>query len=151
MVTLNKLGFRLLKARLAVAHALYGHCGPRNIRTDPKTLFKLGRRVHDSEAEAMQYIADNTSVPVPRVYCVYKYRRITSIKMDFVPGQLAFVWDEIQPAAQQAFLVEFQSYVRQIRSLISPTPASWVRRRQLLSRPSIPSRDQAYWAVLDSR
>ncbi|KAJ6460804.1 kinase-like domain-containing protein [Mycena vitilis] len=71
----------------------------------------------------MGFIRDHTSVPVPAVRCVYKYGKVTYIKMDFLPGKEAYIiWDRMPSADQQSVLAELESYVRQIRSLVPPSP-----------------------------
>ncbi|KAJ7457928.1 kinase-like domain-containing protein [Mycena galericulata] len=70
----------------------------------------------------MQYIANNTTVPVPKVHRVYKYNNVTVIEMEFVPGKEAYVLSGMSQTAQRALLDELESYVKQIRNLAPPTP-----------------------------
>lgn len=112
----------MLWARITLGELVYGRCGPRTVRTGPHTLIKFGSSVDESEAEAMQFIADNTSVPVPKVIRVHKYNITTFIEMKFVPGKEGHVWFTMSRPAQQALVKELESYLRQIRSLTPPTP-----------------------------
>ncbi|KAJ7079801.1 kinase-like domain-containing protein [Mycena belliarum] len=122
VVQLTAMGFRLLSVRLSAGSRIYGYYGPRTIRTGPRTFFKSGVRVDESEAEAMQFIANNTSIPVPKVHRVHKYNATTFIEMEFIPGKEAYVWYHMAPPDQRALLEELESYVRQLRSLVPPTP-----------------------------
>ncbi|KAJ6460805.1 hypothetical protein C8R47DRAFT_1160217 [Mycena vitilis] len=70
----------------------------------------------------MQFIRDNTTVPVPAVRCVYKYRNITYIEMDFLPGEEAYIWYNMSSEAQESLLAELESYLKQIRCLVPPSP-----------------------------
>jgi aminoglycoside phosphotransferase (APT) family kinase protein len=65
----------------------------------------------------MHFIKDNTSVPIPRVFRVHKYKGTTFIETEFIPGREAYVWHQ-----KQALMEELESYVKQIRSLDPPTP-----------------------------
>ncbi|KAJ7089794.1 kinase-like domain-containing protein [Mycena belliarum] len=122
VVQLTAMGYRFLSARLSAGRRIYGYYGPRTIRTGPRTFFKSGARVDESEAEAMQFVANNTCIPVPKVHRVYKYHAITFIEMEFIPGKEASVLYNMAPPDQRAILEELESYVRQIRSLVPPTP-----------------------------
>ncbi|KAJ7276623.1 kinase-like domain-containing protein [Mycena rebaudengoi] len=71
----------------------------------------------------MRFIAENTTVPVPKVYSVRKYGRVTAIEMEFVRGREAtHAWNTMSVEAQRALLEELISYVKQLRSLTPPTP-----------------------------
>ncbi|KAJ6632162.1 kinase-like domain-containing protein [Mycena sp. CBHHK59/15] len=113
----------MLNARIWSGKLIYGHCGPRTIRTGPHTLVKFGRSVDEAEADAMRFIAKNTSVPVPKVYSVRKYGGITYIEMEYIRGQeVTYVWHGMSTTARKVLLDDLESYVRQIRNLSPPSP-----------------------------
>jgi hypothetical protein len=50
-------------------------------------LVKTGPFVHLTEAATMNFVAANTSIPVPRVYCSFVHKKRAFILMERIQGQ----------------------------------------------------------------
>ncbi|MCJ1246430.1 hypothetical protein MMC30_003637 [Trapelia coarctata] len=53
-----------------------------------KWCVKYGKFQHISEAATMQFVAEHTSIPVPRVKCAFKHRKTTYIVMERINGEI---------------------------------------------------------------
>lgn len=93
--------------------------GPRILfLPDQNQILKAAPNIKSSEAEAMQYAARHTSVPVPEVYDSYIKDGCGYILMSKADGEpLADMWENLD-SVQRAFVVsQLQDYVGQLRSL----------------------------------
>ncbi|EME79021.1 uncharacterized protein MYCFIDRAFT_34938 [Pseudocercospora fijiensis CIRAD86] len=79
---------------------------------------KYGRFQHLSEAAAMQYVAANTSVPVPKVYCAFERKGVTYIVMSRLQGSpIGHRWEHRSEEAKARLLKQLREYVEEMRSL----------------------------------
>ncbi|THH02081.1 hypothetical protein EW026_g715 [Hermanssonia centrifuga] len=79
---------------------------------------KFGKPVASSEALAMEYVRQNTTIPVPKVHMVFVRERMTHIVMDLVPGskfmEAAFRMSEDE---LRQFFEQLRDYVTQLQNL----------------------------------
>ena len=85
----------------------------------------LKRRCHPAEVQAMMYIHQHTSIPVPRVIRTYGEggTEREDVIMQHVSGEpLAVAWPRMPEASKQAVIRELAGYVEQLPQLVSPKP-----------------------------
>jgi len=103
----------------------YKPLGPRTFRIGPRTVVKYGVSVDLSEAEAMRFVSEHTSIPIPKVYSAWKYAGMSVIKMNYIQGTSAWrFWDTLSPLQQHTLMLEIESYVNQLRNLTPPSPSA---------------------------
>lgn len=126
-----------MNQRVSFCYLYYGSLGPRTIRIGPHTVLKWGHRVYMSEADAMRFIADNTTIPVPKVYKAWTYKEITLIQMEYIqrkrkvlnfariiPGLTPRRSPPISPSDLTNVCSELEGYVKQLRALVPPSPST---------------------------
>ncbi|KAL2137568.1 hypothetical protein VTI28DRAFT_9038 [Corynascus sepedonium] len=81
------------------------------------TKFRRGG-VRPSEAEAMRFVSEHTSIPVPRVYDVGEEH----ITMEFIEGDtLAKAWEDILSVEDRTLVArQLRDYINQLRAIKSP-------------------------------
>ena len=85
--------------------------------------FKLGPRVRLTEAVASEFVAKNTTIPVPRVVDVFKYDGSVYIIQEFIDApMLLTVWRKLGPDDRKKCMVQLKGYLEQLRSLVPPEP-----------------------------
>lgn len=85
------------------------------------TCVKYGTEVHMSEAHSIKHVADNTSMPVPKVYCVFKRKGLTYIVMSRVKGRpIGLGWKEKHDDSKKKILNQLKGYIQELRSLTPP-------------------------------
>ncbi|KAK1656970.1 kinase-like domain-containing protein [Colletotrichum godetiae] len=74
-----------------------------------------------AEAHTMQFVAQHTSIPVPKVYCAFVHQGSTYIVMCKINGQMAWLrWKERSQSSQRRILEQLRGMVAQLRA-IAPT------------------------------
>lgn len=92
--------------------------GKRIVRYYDDTIVKFGGSVRLAEAEAMHMIAEQTSIPVPRVIGAYLLEGICYIIMSFEKGQpLDVYWNSATEAQQEHVIEQLRDYVSQMRKI----------------------------------
>jgi len=92
------------------------------VRIGPNTIVKFGASVSPEELEAMRYISENTTIPIPRVVAGWSFRKAVVIKMKFVKGPSAWSqWSHLTPTERDNLCNELVGYVEQLRRLIPPS------------------------------
>jgi len=113
----------VLCCRAWLGYHIYGNIGPRTIRIGPRTIIKWGINVDLAEADTMRFVAEHTSVPVPKVFDAWTHGKVTVIKMRYIKGRLAWsAWDRLTSVQQASVCSELEGYVKQLRSLSPPSP-----------------------------
>lgn len=71
------------------------------------------------EAQTLQFIAANTTIPVPKVHHIhYKNGKVVAIIMDYIPGKrLDEAWDSLDSHQKLSIANELRSYMNQLRTL----------------------------------
>lgn len=74
-----------------------------------------------AEASAMVFVAQNTSVPVPKVYSAFKHKQVTYIVMERVPGKMLCRGWRFRTAESQArVLASLRRVIQQLRQIPAP-------------------------------
>ncbi|KAI9747698.1 MAG: hypothetical protein M4579_007411 [Chaenotheca gracillima] len=107
-------------AQLAAGRNIAPDAAATITQIDDSTVVKSGNSVRLAEAATMRYVAQHTTVPVPRVH--HSYQDSTSSKvhivMDYVSGDtLEEVWPKLQEDEKSRILDQLQDILRQLRSL----------------------------------
>ena len=77
-----------------------------------------------SEASTMQFIAQHTSIPVPRVYCAFQHKGWTYIVQERIDGEMVSVgWDKRTEESKAKILLQLKGIVNEMRSLPPPGTA----------------------------
>jgi serine/threonine protein kinase len=85
------------------------------------TYLKSGRRIEVAEAEAMRYVADNTSIPVPNVKSYWPAEGVTYITMNVIDGtELHLAWHNMSHATKRRVVDQLKGYLAQLRALKPP-------------------------------
>ncbi|KFY66537.1 hypothetical protein V496_02006 [Pseudogymnoascus sp. VKM F-4515 (FW-2607)] len=86
-----------------------------------------GRQVH-REVEAMEFVRQRTSIPIPSVFEIYVNENDASpsswFSMSAIPGSpLTDAWPSMNEEARRATQADLRSYLHELRTVPSPTPA----------------------------
>src|SRR5438128_499722 len=80
---------------------------------------KYGRYVPPSEAETMRFVAENTSVKVPKVVSTMTEASLPGIffmVMEFIPGAtLQDAWDDLNMSEREGVCKKVRGYVDELR------------------------------------
>ena len=95
--------------------------GFRTRRIGLNTFLKAGRHIDVTEAETMRYVANNTSIPVPKVQRVWRQDEVTYITMDIVGGEkLDYAWHIMSDRTKRRVVEQLKGYLGQLRALKPP-------------------------------
>jgi serine/threonine protein kinase len=106
----------VLRVRIWIGKKRFPAHGPRAVRVGQHTLIKFGW-VERSEAEAMQFVAENTSIPVPKVHKVYQLRGSTYIVMEYVEGKSGRAWSTFSESVKKQVIADLKGYIAELRAL----------------------------------
>ncbi|KAJ8111095.1 hypothetical protein OPT61_g6228 [Boeremia exigua] len=85
------------------------------------TCVKYSRSTTLSEASTMQFIAQHTSIPVPRVHCAFERKGVTYIVMDNIRGKsLDSGWTRRSQESRTKVLDQLRSLVDEMRRVPPP-------------------------------
>ncbi|KAK5707475.1 hypothetical protein LTR97_000009 [Elasticomyces elasticus] len=113
---------KLRRFLVLAAVKLFRHQRGRILFATPTLCIKIGE--YFPEASTMQYIARNTSIPVPKVHCAFAYKDSTYIVMSRVKGKaLVHGWLQRSPESQAAILKQLRGMVENMRRLKPPSAA----------------------------
>jgi Phosphotransferase enzyme family len=89
-----------------------------------KLCVKYGPLRHLPEASTIEFVAQNTSIPVPKIYCAFKHKRCTYILMERVKGEsLGCGWVLRSPESKAKILKQLTGMVESMRRLRPLSPA----------------------------
>jgi len=110
----------MLPLRLWLGNKIYGSVGISGTRVSPKRMVKIN--CEEPEIEAHRYVAANTTIPIPRLYGVHKYRGQLAVEMELLTGceTLQKCWKRFTDVEKQALVDEISGYVKQLRELEPP-------------------------------
>ncbi|KAJ4309128.1 hypothetical protein N0V84_011694, partial [Fusarium piperis] len=73
-----------------------------------------------AEAQAMEFVSEHTSIPVPRVYCAFEHKNRVYILMERIRGQdLSVGWYQRSPESKAQILAQLHTMLRQLRHVPS--------------------------------
>lgn len=85
---------------------------------------KYGPLRHLPEASTMVFIAANTSIPVPRIYCAFTRKGRTYIVMERIRGtSIGSGWASRPPESKAKILRQLKEMIQSMRNLKAPSPA----------------------------
>ncbi|KAK0938548.1 hypothetical protein LTR29_009862 [Friedmanniomyces endolithicus] len=117
-LAINDTWFGRLYTRLALGtlgriHKPDGLCHP----ISKTRIVKTGRRVHLTEAATMKFIAENTSIPIPKVYCSDR----AFILMERIHGEeIPTAWKRLQEPGRRKIYGQLRAILQELRSLKPP-------------------------------
>lgn len=85
-----------------------------------KQLIKF--QCHPTEFEAMEFVRQNTTIPIPKVFGVYnRTDGSQDLVMELVPGKtLNVTWQTLTPEQKTSLVTELAGYLLQLRGLQPP-------------------------------
>lgn len=90
-------------------------------RISPGLMVKRGAGVKLAEAGNLEYVRNNSSVPVPKVYCAFTRKGCTYIVMDYIRGQTLWAWwQTASPEAKESVRRQLREYMSRLRSVPNP-------------------------------
>ncbi|KAI2472746.1 kinase-like protein [Annulohypoxylon bovei var. microspora] len=99
-----------------------GRCYP----ISKKLIVKTGLSVHLTEAATLLFVAENTSIPVPRVHCSFVFRNRAYIVMDRIEGDpISSVWWKLSATDRESIVVQLRRMLQELRA-IKPPPGTGV-------------------------
>ena len=102
-------------------------------KISPSMVVKYGAHVSLIEAKIMLYVAENTSIPVPKLFAAHAYGPLnrdvcdhgsvydTYIFMEYIQGEdLGKSWDKSTSSEKQKISADLKKYMTELRSLPAP-------------------------------
>lgn len=84
-------------------------------------ILKTGAFAHLTEASTLKFIAEKTSIPVPRVYCSFVHKNVAYILMERIQGQtLGSAWPTLSEDDKETIFTQLRDMMRELRSLPLP-------------------------------
>ncbi|KAF5547552.1 serine threonine kinase [Fusarium phyllophilum] len=106
---------------LKTSARFYKHDGP-CIPISKSLIVKKGPFVHLTEAATMQFVAANTSIPVPTVYCSFVHKNRAHIVMQRIQGKtIADAWRDLSDADRSNIFAQLRRMFQELRSLTPPS------------------------------
>ncbi|KAF1973272.1 kinase-like protein [Bimuria novae-zelandiae CBS 107.79] len=126
-LAINNTFIRRTLARLALHttarfYKRDGHCIP----ISKAKILKTGLSIHLTEAATMCYIAQQTSIPVPKIYCSFLYKNRAHIVMERIKGEpLASAWKNLSQDSREKIIAQLKVMIQELRAL-QPPPSTGV-------------------------
>ena len=107
---------------VTISHVLFPpSIGYQTWRIGLNTFLKASHHIDISEAETMKYIANNTSIPVPKVQQVWHQDEVTYIMMVIVDGaELHYAWHDMSGRTKCWVVEQLKGYLGQLCTLKPP-------------------------------
>ncbi|KAM5441717.1 hypothetical protein MferCBS31731_003399 [Microsporum ferrugineum] len=84
-------------------------------------IVKTGSWVHLTEAATMKFVAENTSIPVPKVHCAFVHKNRAYIVMERVRGVcLAAVVGKCSEESRRSLFAQLKDMLQELRALKPP-------------------------------
>lgn len=91
-------------------------------RISPGLMVKRGAGIKLEEAANLEYVKNNTSVPVPKVHCAFTRRGCTYIVMDYIRGQTLWSWwHTASEESKESVRRQLAAHMGKLRSVPNPT------------------------------
>lgn len=110
-----------LRLRLWLGNRLFRSLGSKTTRVSWRRVIK--GPCDPPEIEAMQYVAEHTTVPVPRIFAVHTEKnRFIYIEMAYVPGDtLEMAWAGLSTDQRTTVFADIKQQLSSLRELQPPT------------------------------
>ncbi|GAO20121.1 hypothetical protein UVI_02061600 [Ustilaginoidea virens] len=116
---LNRLFTRIALRTTGRFYARNGPCVP----ISKHRIVKAGDLVHLTEAATMQFVANHTSIPVPKIYCSFIWNNRAYIVMESIQGEpLSNAWSRLSETARQSIFTQIRDYIDELRRIEPPGP-----------------------------
>ncbi|EPE33705.1 Protein kinase-like (PK-like) [Glarea lozoyensis ATCC 20868] len=90
-------------------------------------IVKSGYWAHLTEAATMKYIAEHTSIPVPKIYCSFVYNKRAYMVMERIQGDtVAAIWFQLSEESRSRILEDLKRIILELRR-IKPAPGTGVQ------------------------
>jgi aminoglycoside phosphotransferase (APT) family kinase protein len=127
----NRTRRSLLPCILERSRRLYPRMLGNVQRLNDVTILKKGKEEAIAlEAEATQFVLQNTRIPVPRVYDTWSAGDGSGdayLVMEYIPGEmLGQVWGQLSPEQRRSVLQTIGQFIQQLRTIPQTTPAGWI-------------------------
>jgi aminoglycoside phosphotransferase len=114
---INRLFTRIALKTWGKLYKSNGLCSP----ISKNKIVKTGPRVDLTEAATMKFVADNTSIPVPKVYCSFVHKGRTYILMERIKGEPIGRVLGLEHDVQQKVFEQLKRMMEEMRSLTPPS------------------------------
>ena len=112
----------LIRLRIWLACRVYRSFPSAGVcRFGPRSVLKCAPVTRTAEAANIEYIAGNTTIPVPRVQDVFIINQQTYIIMDYINGS-EFSQKALSVEQQESIFEELKGYIAQMRALKPTRP-----------------------------
>ncbi|KMU81530.1 hypothetical protein CISG_09092 [Coccidioides immitis RMSCC 3703] len=120
MMVLQDLKTIILHTRFRIARSIFGSLGPTVVKVGRKHVIKGPCQL--PELEALLYISEHTTIPVPRVRCTYNGPGGIYIMMDHIQGtDLETLWLRgLKPKEKETIINDIAAILTQLRTLHPP-------------------------------
>lgn len=111
----------LLLLRLWIGKNLFGAVRPHGVRVSPSRMIKGPCTA--SELAALEYVAEHTSIPVPKVFNSHYYDDGLYIEMEYVRGmslEAAWYRGHLTQDQKKHIITQVAGYISQLRELKPP-------------------------------
>ncbi|KAF4449211.1 serine/threonine protein kinase [Fusarium austroafricanum] len=121
-LAINNTLFRRLVTRLALKTTAHFYkydepCAP----ISKRLIVKTGPAVHLTEAATMRFVAANTSIPVPSIYCSFIHKNRAFIVMERIQGiSLPAAWRTLSETDRKNIFNQLRGYFDELRALTPP-------------------------------
>lgn len=110
----NRISTRLASYTIGRLYQRQGIC----IRISRNKILKAGRRVHLTEGATMKYLADNTDVPVPKVFCSFIHKKQAYIVMERIRGKpLSMCLNDMSEKSLKNLLAQLKRIFSELHAL----------------------------------
>jgi hypothetical protein len=84
-------------------------------------IVKTGPFVHLTEAATLKFVADNTTIPVPKVFCSFLHKDRAYIVMERIQGKsIPAAWKSLSEESRQKIFDQLKAIFRELRTLKPP-------------------------------
>ncbi|KPM41896.1 hypothetical protein AK830_g4648 [Neonectria ditissima] len=111
----------LLRCLTLLALKTTSHFYSRNgvcIPVSKHKIVKTGPVVHLTEGATMKFVAENTLIPVPKIYCSFVWRNRAYIVMERIRGEaITRTWRRLSRDARQSIFAQLNLLMQELRTL----------------------------------
>lgn len=98
-------------------HKFDGLCHP----ISKHATIRKGYRLHLTEAATMKFVAETTSIPVPKVHCAFVHKGHAYIIMERIHGdKVPGTWRSLPESGRQKVFAQLRTMVQELRALKLP-------------------------------
>ncbi|KAL4881281.1 kinase-like domain-containing protein [Aspergillus karnatakaensis] len=113
----TKLNRFLTLLALKTTAKLYTRNGPCK-RISRHMIVKSDSWTHLTEAATMKFVSENTSIPVPKVYCSFVWKNRAYIVMQRIQGRsIPSAWRDLSQESRQELFNSLKAIIQELRSL----------------------------------